>query len=195
VSVVFYYDLGSPYAYLAAERIDEVLPVNVTWRALLLGGLFRATGRGSWGDTREREAGIAEVERRAAERGLPPLVWPEPWPNDGLLAMRAAVAAETLDRGPDFAREAMRLQFRDGAPLSDPDVVSRAAGAAGIAPGVLLQLAVQQPTKDRLRRQTEEALALGVEGVPAVACADGTILWGDDELENAATHLRTISGR
>jgi 2-hydroxychromene-2-carboxylate isomerase len=138
---------------------------------------------------------MAEVEGRAAERGLPPIDWPEPWPNDGLLAMRAAVAAETLDRGADFAREAMRLQFRDGAPLCDPQVISRAARAAGIEPEQVLHLAGQQAVKDRLRSQTEEALALGVEGVPSIVCADGTVFWGDDQLESAAAHLGTVRAK
>jgi 2-hydroxychromene-2-carboxylate isomerase len=113
VSAVFYFDLGSPYAYMAAERIENVLPGPLTWRALLLGGVFRATGRDSWARTSTREAGMAEVEGRAAERGLPATTWPEPWPNDGLLAMRAAVAAETLDswrglRSPGDARSVPR---------------------------------------------------------------------------------------
>jgi 2-hydroxychromene-2-carboxylate isomerase len=56
----------------------------------------------------------------------------------------------------------------------------------------VLHLAGQQAVKDRLRSQTEEALAVGVEGVPSVVCADGTVFWGDDQLERAAAHLLTL---
>jgi 2-hydroxychromene-2-carboxylate isomerase len=97
-AAVFYYDLGSPYAWLTAERTGD----RAEWVPVLLGGIFRATGRSSWAETGARADGIAEIERRADERGLPALRWPDPWPNDGLLAMRAAVAAD----GERFALEA-----------------------------------------------------------------------------------------
>ena len=60
-----FYDLGSPYAWLTAERIE-----GATWVPVLLGGIFRATGRASWAGTEAREPGMAEIERRARERGL-----------------------------------------------------------------------------------------------------------------------------
>jgi 2-hydroxychromene-2-carboxylate isomerase len=192
VNTIFYFDVGSPYAYLAAERIESILQGDVTWRALLLGGVFRSTGRDSWAHTARREAGMAEVQRRAAKRGLPSITWPDFWPNDGLLAMRAAVAAETLGRGADFALEAMRVQFRDGEPLSDPRAVSRAATDAGLDAEQVLQLATEQAIKERLRSQTEQALLLGVEGVPSIVCSDRAVFWGDDQLERAAAHLQAI---
>src|SRR5439155_9259348 len=86
---IFYFDLGSPYAYLAAERIHSVLPEPPIWQPILLGGLFKRFGRGSWAETDQREAGMAEVERRVAQYGLPPMRWPEPWPGNTLFAMRA----------------------------------------------------------------------------------------------------------
>ena len=93
-AVTFYYDLGSPYAWLAAERVDGLLDAD--WVPVLLGGIFHATGRSSWAETQRRAEGIAEIERRASERGLPSPVWPAPWPNDGLRVMRAAVHAHDL---------------------------------------------------------------------------------------------------
>ena len=69
---VFYYDLGSPYAYLAAERINDVLPVVPVWQPILLGGIWQHTGGGSWARTEKRDEGMREIERRAEERGLQP---------------------------------------------------------------------------------------------------------------------------
>jgi 2-hydroxychromene-2-carboxylate isomerase len=65
--VTFYFDLGSPYAYLACERLSAVMPEPVRWQPVLLGGLFKLNGRSSWalGDHRRRAAGMAEIERRA----------------------------------------------------------------------------------------------------------------------------------
>src|SRR3954452_8711263 len=114
--MIFAYDLGSPYAWLAAERIDD----DAEWLAVLLGGVFKSTGRSSWALTDARARGIAEIDRRARERGLPPLQWPDTWPNDGLQAMRAATYAHTIGKGRQFAVAAFRVQFTDGAALSDP---------------------------------------------------------------------------
>lgn len=115
-------DSGSPYAYLAAERAEQVLGVAPAWEPVLLGGIFRATGRSSWSQTGGRADGIAEVERRAAAYGLPPVVWPQPWPGDMLAAMRAATAAAAIgpEAGRAFLLAALRLSFRDGRDLSEP---------------------------------------------------------------------------
>ncbi len=192
-AAAFYFDVGSPYAYLAGERIERVLPCAVEWRPILLGGLFAAAGRGSWAQTPARAAGIADVEQRAGDRGLPPIRWPEIWPNDGLLAMRVAVVADVEGRGRRFALEAMRLQFREGTPLSRPEAVALAAERAGLDPARALQLAGDAGIKQQLRQRTEEAFALGVSGVPTVLLADGTVFWGDDRLEDAAAQVARYS--
>src|SRR5919206_2210473 len=118
--VTFYFDIGSPYAYLAAERIATVLPEPVAWQPVLLGGLFRLTGRSTWalGDHRRRQAGMAEIERRTRGYGLPPMRWPDPWPTDYLFAMRATTAAFAMGCGRAFALPAYRHAFRRGADLA-----------------------------------------------------------------------------
>ena len=77
---VFYYDFNSPYAYLAAMRVDDVLPVRPIWQPISFGVLVKTLGKRPWSFTDERPAGIEEVARRAAERGLPPVRYPEGWP-------------------------------------------------------------------------------------------------------------------
>src|SRR5829696_141602 len=168
---IFFYDLGSPYAWLTAERIDSMFAEPVLWTPVLLGAIFKATARGSWGESPARAEGMAEIERRAADRGLPPLRWPEPWPNDGLHAMRVAAHADSRA----FALTALRVHFVEGRALSDPANVALAAERAGVEPG---------EDKAALRANTDRALELGVFGVPTFAVA-GELFWGDDRLEEA----------
>lgn len=103
----FFLDLGSPYAWLSAERVDRLFGESgretPLWRPVLLGGLFRRFDRGSWAKTERREAGVSEIERRAREYGLPEPVWPEPWPDSYLFAMRVATFW-----GDDALEEALR---------------------------------------------------------------------------------------
>lgn len=182
---VFYYDIGSPYAWLAAERIDSVMRGEVEWTPVLLGAIFRATGRGSWARTDRRRQGMAEIERRAAERGLPPLRWPDPWPNDGLLVMRAAAHAHRIGAGRRFAMEAFRAHFCDGAAMEAPESIRLAASRAGLDPETVLAATRDPAVKQLLRANTDAALAEGVFGVPTVVVG-GAVHWGDDDLEAAA---------
>jgi 2-hydroxychromene-2-carboxylate isomerase len=185
----FCFDIGSPYAYLAAERVESLIDGGVDWCPVLLGAVFKATGRSSWAQTPARADGIAELQRRVAQRGLPALRWPEPWPNNGLTAMRVAVAACGAGRGREYALEAMRLQFRDGVALDDREAVALAAQRAGLDRDDALRRAGEDEVKAELRLRTDEALALGVIGVPTLVVGDGRVFWGDDRLEDAAAHV------
>jgi 2-hydroxychromene-2-carboxylate isomerase len=188
--VTFYFDLGSPYAYLSAERIAGLLPEPVQWQPLLLGGLFKLTGRSSWalGDYRRRQAGMAEIERRAAVYRLPPIRWPDPWPSDYLTAMRVATFAFDAGRGREFAMRAFRDAFQRGRDLAVPAHVFDAAAGAGLDRREAEGAARDQEVKLALREATDAAFELGVIGVPTLA-VEGQLLWGDDRLDEAAGSL------
>jgi 2-hydroxychromene-2-carboxylate isomerase len=185
---VFYYDLGSPYSWLAAERVNSELPEVPVWRPILLGGLFKALERESWATTDKREEGIQEVERRAAAYGLPEVRWPDPWPGNTLLAMRTATYATSIGKGVSFALAAFRQAFAGGRDLSDPESVMIAAAACELHPNAVAKAVEQQAVKDALKEATEEALARGVVGVPSIAVGD-EVFWGDDRLSEAARAL------
>ena len=187
--VRFLVDVGSPFAWLAAERVEAVVG-EVVWEPVLLGAVFAARGSGSWSLTDAREDGIAEVERRAAAYGVGPVRWPEPWPGNYLLAMRCAVAAADRGAARAFLLSALRAGFVDGRDLSDPAAVADAAHTAGIEGDDLLAAAATPEVKDALRARTESAIALGVRGVPTVLVGDQPF-WGDDRLEDAARALRS----
>jgi 2-hydroxychromene-2-carboxylate isomerase len=186
---VFFYDLGSPYAYLAAERVNAVFTEAGTevpeWQPVLLGGLFARFGRDSWAKGPGREEGLREVERRASSYGLPPIEWPEPFPPNTLYAMRVATFAKEIGRTVSFSLAAFRQAFAAGRDLTEPDNVMLAAAASEMHPRAIEGAAVRTAIKDRLRSATERAGDLGVTGVPAVVVGD-EVFWGDDRLEEAA---------
>ncbi|MBK5220977.1 MAG: DsbA family protein [Thermoleophilia bacterium] len=184
----FYYDLGSPYAYLSAERISGLFTEagleQPEWRPILLGGLFQRFGRDSWAKGPGRAEGIAEVERRASAYGLPPITWPDPWPGNTLTAMRVATFAKQTGRTVSFSLAAFRQAFAAGRDLTDPDNVMIAGAACELHPRALLKSVQTEIVKSALREATDEAAALGVEGVPAVVVGE-QVFWGDDRLEEA----------
>jgi 2-hydroxychromene-2-carboxylate isomerase len=186
---VFYFDLGSPYAYLAAERVNSVFGAAGAeppeWQPILLGGLFKRFGRDSWANGPGRDEGLRECERRAEAYGLPPIRWPEPFPGNSLLAMRAATFAKEIGRTVSFSLAAFRQAFAAGRDLSEADNVLLAAAASEIHPRALLGAVERDAIKLRLRQATDAAGDLGVVGVPSVV-AGGAVFWGDDRLEDAA---------
>jgi 2-hydroxychromene-2-carboxylate isomerase len=177
-----YYDLASPYAYLAVSRAARVLGSQPELEPVLVGAIFGYRGRGSWAHTRERAAGEAEIERRAAAYGLPPVVWPPGWPLNSLAAMRAATHAKREGLQEAFARAAYEHEFARGEDISGIDALEEIAASVGLQ-GVRDAVADPQ-IKAALREATDEAWAAGVQGVPTLRAGD-RLLFGDDRLEEA----------
>ena len=186
---VFYYDFGSPYAYLAAERVTglfaEAGAEPPEWQPILLGALFKRFDRESWGNGPGREEGMRICEARAEDYRLPPIRWPDPWPPNSLFAMRVATFAKEIGRTVSFSLAAFRQAFAAGRDLGDRDNVLLAAAAAEIHPRALVAAAERDSLKSALRESTDRAGDLGVRGVPAVV-VNGNVFWGDDRLEEAA---------
>src|SRR5256885_5981096 len=152
----FLYDFNSPYAYLAARRVADVLPRRPRWQPIALGAILVQTGRVPWSFGDERPAGVAECERRARERGLPPLRWPPGWPRESysLLPLRAALVAEEQGRLRELSDALFDAIFVEGHALNDLDVVLGAARRVGLDPQAVAA-GVQRPEiKERLRAAT-----------------------------------------
>ena len=183
---VFYFDFSSPYAYLAAERIGELIP-SAEWRPIAFPILLNRLGRLEAALDRNRTPVVEEISARAAERGLPPFNPPPGWPVEtwSLAPLRAALFAGEEGRVREFSTAAFREVFVDGRSLGDPETLRRAAREAGLDPDGV-EDAIQRPDiKQRLKDHTEEALATGVTGLPTVAICD-ELFWGDDRLDEAA---------
>jgi 2-hydroxychromene-2-carboxylate isomerase len=134
---------------------------------------------------------MAEVEARAQRYGLPDMVWPENWPGNILTADRAALWAKSQGVAEPFIRALYREEFTRGADIESAETLRTAASEAGLDPDELL-IAIQQPeVKDALRRATEQAWELGVQGVPTIRVGEA-LFYGDDQLEAAATQARSI---
>jgi 2-hydroxychromene-2-carboxylate isomerase len=185
---VFFYDFSSPYSYLAAHRVDDVLPVPARWQPILFGALITAIGKEpwSWHKGPARDARMRECEQRAAALGLP-LQWPRDWPlgTYSILVVRAALVAEELGRLREFSLAAFRNGLGLGRDLTELDVVLEAAEEAGVDRGAVSDGVADPRIKQRLRDATDAAVALGVTGVPTIS-AGGELFWGDDRLEEAA---------
>ena len=185
---VLYFDLGSPYAYLAVERAESVLGQAPELEPVLLGAIFARRGFGSWSATSARELRVQEIEARARRYGLAPLAWPSVWPANGLRAMRWAVWAKQRGALEQFAKAVFRKQFAEAADIASSQVLGACAEQAGLSAPEALAAAERNAVKQALREATDAAWDAGARGVPALA-VDGAIFYGDDQLELAAAAL------
>jgi 2-hydroxychromene-2-carboxylate isomerase len=184
-TAAFYFDLASPLAYVAAERILHVLPGPAEWRPINAGELPGAERFDAFRCAEEREVFLSAVERRARELSLQPLRWPEPFPFDSSLAMRVATYAASIGRAVPFAQAAFRQAFAGGHSLEDPDYVLIAAAACEMHPAAVLRGAELRTTAERLARSTAAAAKAGVTDVPAIVVGERVFV-GEDAPERAA---------
>lgn len=188
----FYYDFNSPYAYLAAARVDELLPTAPRWQPVALAFLLRAHNRVAWSMREEtREPGIRDCEQRAIAYGLPPLRLPPGWPLESysLSPLRAAYIAADHGLLHEFTRAAFARNFVQGTGLRSLEDLLAAAREAGLDEAAVGEGVENPDVKARLKAATEDALARGVVGVPTVVVGE-TVFWGDDQLEAAAERMR-----
>ena len=188
---VFLFDISSPYAYLAASRVDRVLPVLPEWRPVSFGFILRETGRQPWSFAADRTTHLAEIARRAAAYGLPEPRYPEGWPAEtySLLPLRVLVLAEDQDHLRALAMAFFRKMFAEGTHLADPAHVAEALHEAGLDPDLASRTG-EPAARERLRESTEDALRRGVVGVPTTIVGQ-SLFWGDDQLEAAAAATRS----
>ena len=191
-AAAFYFDLASPLAYLAAERVLHVLPGPARWQPILARELPGAESFDAWRCGNEADVFRAEVERRAQELSLQPLRWPDPFPFDSELAMRAATYAASIGRAVPFAQAAFRQAFAGGHSLADPDFVLIAAAACEMHPNAIEQAMQREPVSAQLAQSTAQARAAGVGDVPAIVL-EGGVFAGERALEQAAEQMRTTA--
>jgi 2-hydroxychromene-2-carboxylate isomerase len=181
----FYFDLASPFAYLAAERVLAALAGPLEWQPVLARALPGAGGLEAFRCAHEIEAMKDTVERRARALELQPLRWPDPFPFDSALAMRAATYAKSIGRAVPFAQAAFRQAFAGGHSLEDPDVLLIAAAACEMHPAAVLRGIELRSVTDQLAAATTAAGTLQIEEIPAIV-VDGVLFAGESAVEQAA---------
>jgi len=155
---VFYYDLGMPECYLAAERVVGAGGGIPEFEPVLATALGVSTG----------EPDRDVTERRALELGIQPLRWPERWPPDTRLAMLAATYAKRIGRAVAFSLAAFRQAYAGGRDLGDVDTILIAGAACEMHPAALLKGIELRATVRALDEAVERARRDGVLRLPAV---------------------------
>jgi 2-hydroxychromene-2-carboxylate isomerase len=186
-AVEFYFDVGSPAAYLAWTQlpaIAEAAGSEIEYRPFLLGGVFQATGNRSPMEVPAKGQYMQDDLQRFARRYGVPFRHNPHFPINTLSLMRAALGLQM--REPQRMRAYVDAVFRatwvDARDMNDPATVGQVLQQAGFAPEKLLALASDPAVKDELKARTQEAVARGVFGAPTFFVGQ-EMFWGQDRLD------------
>ena len=185
--IELFFDIGSSYSYLAFTQIDAIekrTGWTVRARPFLLGGVFKATGN----DMPARVAAkarylITDMQRWAGEYGIP-FALPASFPSVTISTQRALVATDRLSGQASLRRLARALfdaYWVQGRDVTDKAVIADVATKAGLDGAAIVAGIDAQETKDRLRADTEEAVARGAFGAPTFFVAD-EMFFGNDRI-------------
>lgn len=184
-----WFDFSCPYAYLASRRAKQ-LAVEIDWRPMLLGGVFRGIGAGDGPMATispQKQAHNLHDMHRWADLFGEPFRLPPAHPMRTVLALRTLLA---LPRAlwPGAIEAIFAAYWQRGEDVSKPEVIARALGAAGMPADAIAAAAARTEDaaiKDELRQRTDEAISLGIFGAPAWIRRDQgepLLIWGQDRM-------------
>jgi 2-hydroxychromene-2-carboxylate isomerase len=189
----FYFDFGSPTAYLAHKRLQQLreeYDLEVEYIPMLLGGVFKATGNTTPVAVPAKGKYMLEYDLpRFARRYGVPLNFNPHFPINTLYLMRGAIAARRLDCFDTYVDAVYQAVWVDGLNMGDPEVVATALGAAGLDAAALQELSQDPEVKAELAANTDAAVARGAFGAPTMFM-DGQMYFGQDRLDFIEEALR-----
>lgn len=180
-TIEFYWDSASPYTYLAATQIEALAArhgASVQWKPFLLGKAFEATGnKPPVGVPAKGKYMFSDLRLWAQHYGVP-FSFPKVFPVASLISLRIACGLPEEMVG-KWALAAMTAYWNTGADLGQPEVLKTIAVSLGLDPDATLALAQDPAVKERLKANTDEAVARGVFGAPTFFI-DKHMFWGND---------------
>ena len=186
-TVEFYFDVGSPAAYLAFKRLPaicEAAQARLEYQPMLLGGVFQAAGNQSPMNVPAKGRYMVDDLARFARRHGIAFRHNPFFPINTLTLMRGATGLQLREpaRMLPYVEAVYRAIWVEGRDMNDPAVVAAVLQEAGFDPQALQALAGDPEVKERLKAVTQEAVARGVFGAPT-CFVDGQMYWGQDRLD------------
>jgi 2-hydroxychromene-2-carboxylate isomerase len=183
-------DCSSPWTYFAFEsllRMQDEIGVTIQWRPFLVGGVFNAVNQSVYNS---RDAPVPaksayskkDQQDWARYLGLPIHYRPTVFPVNSVKAMRACIVLEPDGKLVPFARATFKAYWTDDKDISQIPVLTEICTQLGIDPGKLLAAIEQQPVKDTLRGNTQNAIDRGAFGSPTTFVGGDDMYFGNDRM-------------
>lgn len=186
-TIDFYYDLTSPYSYIAAELIEVIAQDSrrvVNYKPTLLGFIFKITGNvpPMMNPTKGKYA-TNDFSRSARFYGLP-LNWPKQFPINATAGTRALLKLkdDMPEKAGELTRALFRAYFVEGKDITKSSVVGEVAHSIGLNQEVMAAANDEPEYKEKAKQSVNEAIAAGMFGAPYFV-VDGEAYWGQDRMD------------
>jgi 2-hydroxychromene-2-carboxylate isomerase len=184
-----WFDFGSNYSYLSVMRLEDEAAahgIGIRWQPFLLGPIFRSFGWASSPFVLQKEKGDytwKDMARQCRRYGLP---WKQPthFPRAAVLPLRIALVGASQPWMGEFCRRSMLMNFAEDRDIDSPEAMRDLLAALGLPAHRVIEEALSDANKLRLRQQTERAVEQGIFGAPTFFVGD-EMFWGNDRLDEA----------
>jgi 2-hydroxychromene-2-carboxylate isomerase len=185
-----FFDCSSPWTYFAFESLldmQQEIEVTIEWRPFLVGGVFNAVNPSVY-NSRDKPVPAKEAYGKKDQQdwarylGLPILYRPSVFPVNSVKAMRACIVLEPDGKLVPFARAAFKAYWIDDRDISQPSVLTEICAGVGVDAAQLMAAIEQQPIKDRLRANTQDAIDRGSFGSPTIFVGGDDMYFGNDRM-------------
>jgi len=192
----FWFEFGSNYSYLSVMRIEQDAAragVRIRWQPFLLGPIFQAFGWNTSPFVLQKAKGDyvwLDMERQCRKYGLP---WKKPgnFPRSAILPLRVAVLAAEQSWMAEYCRRMMQMNFSYDRDIDNKEVVTAVLNDMGLAAADIIEQALCEENKLKLRRQTELAMSKGIFGAPTFFIGEH-MFWGNDRLDDALAYCHEL---
>jgi monoterpene epsilon-lactone hydrolase len=191
--IEFFFDCSSPWTYLAFENIQPLAAefhAEIVWRPILVGGIFNAVNPGveykkrlATDPPRKMAYFLKDLGDWTRAAGLEIKFPPPGHPVNSVRAMRACLVLQEQGKLIPWARAAFRAYFGEGRDISSDAVLATLCDTVDVRPDWLLMRIAEQPVKDALRANVEEAIARGAFGSPTIFLDGDDMYFGVDRLQ------------
>jgi 2-hydroxychromene-2-carboxylate isomerase len=186
----FFFDLSSPYSYLAAtqmQTLGERSGAEVVWKPMVLGAVFKAVGNEMPARVPPKGRWMGNDLTRWADHYGVPFRFSSHFPSNAIKAMRLILVDDA--RAVAVALAGFRAMWAEDRDITQDDELRRIAEAGGLDPTEALAAIERPAVKERLRANTDEAVARGAFGAPTFVVGD-ELFWGNDRLHFVEAALR-----
>ena len=186
----FYFDIISPYSYIAYKKILKIKNINFNLKPILLGGLHNLAGISAPAFNKYKMKNMQNDCELVAKKNNIIFKWNSKFPINSLGIMRGYLCVEN-NKKEEYLNSFFEAYWKEDQDLSNEDNIKYFLKKLKIDEYDFLNLISNQETKDKLKQVTQEAFEKGVFGAPTFI-VNNKIFWGQDRLEYAVDEIKNI---